>query len=390
MKNDNDKPESTPALLTRARERSDAIGEVERKVAEMQRDFAEGRDVVEGPRGAQTDEQRARAWWNAQDYHDKPEQTVSSLTELLGDVRAHERGLIISARGGRDRASASPAKPESVAMAIRLARFEAFGEAASQFVRGVAYQGDVVISRIEELRSAARPREQRPSPGAVASPAVCCPQCSLDYGGACVHCEDCNRLRRETSNAQAPEGLVTADWIVGWFRQDSRRTNGVTEKGDHIVNPFQLVALLRAHYDERRGEAERALRSGSVPTIDADRFLAEENATVRFWIDQFDKVSVEVKIDGHVCLGESIQDVADYVTAARAAKHPHGDMFTDKRRASSAAPTDVPFPMPLDEAIEHAREKGNGNTPCAAAYRQLAAWLVELRGLRTGAEDKST
>jgi hypothetical protein len=46
---------------------------------------------------------------------------------------------------------------DTISMAIRLARFEAFSEAAALFVPNATYDGDIVIGRIEELRSAAKP-----------------------------------------------------------------------------------------------------------------------------------------------------------------------------------------------------------------------------------------
>jgi len=44
--------------------------------------------------------------------------------------------------------------------------------------------------------------------------------------------------------------------------------------------------------------------------------------------------------------------------------------------------------MTLDEAIQHALEKAEGNCPCAADHVQLAGWLQELKDLRRGAELK--
>lgn len=38
--------------------------------------------------------------------------------------------------------------------------------------------------------------------------------------------------------------------------------------------------------------------------------------------------------------------------------------------------------MDLNEAIEHATEKGQGSDPCAANHRLLAGWLTELKTLR--------
>lgn len=39
-------------------------------------------------------------------------------------------------------------------------------------------------------------------------------------------------------------------------------------------------------------------------------------------------------------------------------------------------------PMTLDEAIEHAKEKAQGDCACSKDHAQLAAWLQELKDLR--------
>ncbi len=38
--------------------------------------------------------------------------------------------------------------------------------------------------------------------------------------------------------------------------------------------------------------------------------------------------------------------------------------------------------LQLDEAIQHASEKGLGDSVCAAEHRQLAGWLIELKNQR--------
>lgn len=38
--------------------------------------------------------------------------------------------------------------------------------------------------------------------------------------------------------------------------------------------------------------------------------------------------------------------------------------------------------MTLDEAIEHAKQKGKGNSKCAKDHRQLAKWLIEFRKIK--------
>jgi hypothetical protein len=70
-----------------------AIGDAERKVAEMQRDFAEGRDLEEG---AQTDEQRVEDWLNTMTDlghigHWRIAEVPRCLLALLADIRADER-----------------------------------------------------------------------------------------------------------------------------------------------------------------------------------------------------------------------------------------------------------------------------------------------------------
>lgn len=40
------------------------------------------------------------------------------------------------------------------------------------------------------------------------------------------------------------------------------------------------------------------------------------------------------------------------------------------------------IPMTLDEAIEHALEKSQGDCACSKNHAQLAEWLQELKALR--------
>ena len=79
------------------------------------------------------------------DYEDGIAECRDRLLEQRDDARAQdERNVAMANQALRD--------------SIRLARFEAFGEAVDLFFRGETYGGTVVRERIEELRSAARPR----------------------------------------------------------------------------------------------------------------------------------------------------------------------------------------------------------------------------------------
>ncbi len=48
------------------------------------------------------------------------------------------------------------------------------------------------------------------------------------------------------------------------------------------------------------------------------------------------------------------------------------------------------FSMTLDEAINHALEKAESLCgECAEEHRQLAEWLIELKGFREGSNDRN-
>lgn len=97
--------------------------------------------------------------------------------------------------------------------------------------------------------------------------------------------------------------------------------------------------------------------------------LAEsEDEKIRKYIIKYFEASKDELSEGFKWNGITVEQCVAYLEK-------QGEKTSDKIVEKARIET-------LDEAIKHCEEKGCSNTECAAEHRQLAKWLMELKGYK--------